>query len=258
MYEWTTEEERQLPHDRLDGRGVVVIGGAGAIGTGIARAFAGAGAELLVADLAGEALDRAAAEVGGSASTVDVTDPGSVAELAEVARDRLGAVDVLVNCAGIVVSATVVDTAPADWDRVMAVNATGTFLACRAFVPGMVANGRGSVINISSINGKQGQEEMGAYSASKFAVIGLTQSLAMEVAADGVQANCICPGVVHTPMLDALLAVNGRTLAEELKELQLIQRPQTPEEIGRAAVFLATMPSITGQAVNVDGGCIFS
>jgi meso-butanediol dehydrogenase/(S,S)-butanediol dehydrogenase/diacetyl reductase len=243
--------------DVLTGRSAVVVGGAGAIGQGIVAELTDAGARVLIADLEGERLTRTADELGAGAHPVDITDPASVAALADGANEQLGSVDVLVNAAGVLTVGTVVDTSPEEWDRVMAVNAGGVYLASRAFLPRMIEAGSGAIISISSINGKQGMAELSAYSASKFAVVGFTQSLAYEVGQHGITVNAICPGVVQTPMLDDLLAESGRSVEDELRELQIIQRTQTPRELGAAVVFLAAMPSITGQAVNVDGGCVF-
>lgn len=243
--------------DVLDGRTAVVVGGAGDIGRGIVAELTGAGAKVLVADLEGERLTQMAGELGVLTAPVDITDRDSVEALARRAHDELGDVDVLVNGAGVLTVGTVVDTTPEEWDRVMAINAGGVFLATRAFLPRMIAARKGAIVSISSINGKQGMAELSAYSASKFAVVGFTQSLAYEVGRYGITVNAICPGVVQTRMLDDLLAESGRSVDEELAELQIIQRTQTPREIGAAVVFLAAMPSITGQAVNVDGGCVF-
>jgi meso-butanediol dehydrogenase/(S,S)-butanediol dehydrogenase/diacetyl reductase len=243
--------------DVLDGRTAVVVGGAGDIGRGIVAELTGAGAKVLVADLEGERLTQTAGELGVLTAPVDITDRDSVEALARRAHDELGDVDVLVNGAGVLTVGTVVDTTPEEWDRVMAINAGGVFLATRAFLPRMIAARKGAIVSISSINGKQGMAELSAYSASKFAVVGFTQSLAYEVGRYGITVNAICPGVVQTRMLDDLLAESGRSVDEELAELQIIQRTQTPREIGAAVVFLAAMPSITGQAVNVDGGCVF-
>jgi meso-butanediol dehydrogenase / (S,S)-butanediol dehydrogenase / diacetyl reductase len=121
----------------------------------------------------------------------------------------------------------------------------------------MAEIGRGGIVNIYSVSGKTGEPTVAHYSASKFAVIGFTQSLAKEVAEFGIRVNAICPGVVHTPMIESVAEAWKQSPEQIVRELQLIKHPQHPREIGAAAVFLAVMPSITGQAINVDGGTAF-
>jgi len=121
----------------------------------------------------------------------------------------------------------------------------------------MIEAGWGAIVNISSAAGKEGVPTGAHYSASKFAVIGFTQSLAMEVAEHGIRVNAVCPGVVQTPMIDDVATAWKTSPEAMVTEYQLIKRPQDAREIGAAVVFLATMPSITGQAINVEGGAVF-
>jgi meso-butanediol dehydrogenase/(S,S)-butanediol dehydrogenase/diacetyl reductase len=136
------------------------------------------------------------------------------------------------------------------------VNARGTFLAAKAVLPGMIAAGSGAIINISSAAGKDGVATAAHYSASKFAVIGFTQSLAREVAGAGIRVNAVCPGVVPTQMIADVAAAWHTSAQEMVAGEQLIKRPQHAREIGAAVVFLAVMTSMTGQSINVDGGAI--
>lgn len=256
-----SDKAGQLPPDLwgqpLRGQGAVVIGGAGGIGLGIAEELIAAGAETLVADVDADALRAAHERLGVPVERVDLTETGSIDALVKSSVAALSSVRILVNSAGLLTVAPVVELPPDDWDRVMAVNARGVYLACRAFLPHMSEQGAGAIVNIASFNAKRGSPGLAHYSASKFAVAGFTQSLAMEVASAGIRVNAVCPGSVRTPMLDALLHVTERSVEEEVADLQLLPFPQTPREIGAAVVFLASMPSITGQALNVDGGCVF-
>jgi meso-butanediol dehydrogenase/(S,S)-butanediol dehydrogenase/diacetyl reductase len=166
-------------------------------------------------------------------------------------------IDVVVNVAGVLSLALVTELPVDEWDRVMGVNARGPFLVARGALPRMIERRGGSIINISSTAGKEGEATLAHYSASKFAVIGFTQALAREVAEFDIRVNAICPGVVNTPMIGQVAAAWGRSADDLAADLQLLKRPQDAREIGAAAVFLATMPSITGQAINIDGGTVF-
>jgi meso-butanediol dehydrogenase/(S,S)-butanediol dehydrogenase/diacetyl reductase len=243
----------------LAGHGAVVTGAAQGIGLGIAHVLLRAGARVVLADVSAEAVSEAVSGLGegAHAEVVDVTDAASVEALRDASVSRLGRVSLLVNNAGVLSVAPVLEMAVEEWDRVMAVNARGVFLCSRAFARHMVDNDGGSIVNMASIAGKRGDPTLAHYSASKFAVIGFTQSLAMELAANGVRVNAICPGAVGTPMLQSL-AARWRTSVTAMTEGQLIKAPQDAHEIGAAVVFLATMPSITGQAINVDGGSVFN
>lgn len=166
-------------------------------------------------------------------------------------------IDILANVAGVLSISQVADLTVQEWDRIFAVNTRGTFLVAKATLPGMIAAGKGSIVNISSAAGKDGVAGSAHYSASKFAVVGFTQSLAKEVAEFGVRVNAVCPGVVKTQMI-ADVAAAWETSAEAMvNDWQLIKRPQEAREIGAAVVFLTVMTSMTGQSVNVDGGSVF-
>lgn len=223
----------------------LVTGGGRGIGAGIALVLAGAGIRVITADLA------------GADAVFDVSDETSVAAMQAWALAELGSVDLLVCAAGVLTFGRVVDLSLADWEHVMAVNARGPFLCARAFAPDMCARRRGCVVTIASISGKEGDPDLAHYSASKAAAIAFTQSLAKELAPFGVRANAICPGTVRTPMLEHLCAARGETVDEIAARCQLLPHPQSPEEIGDAVLFLARSPSVTGQAVNVDGGNVF-
>lgn len=244
----------------LAGKTALVTGAGRGIGQAVAQEVAAAGARVVAADLDHAAATATATALDGQAQALhlDVTSPESV-ENAFAELEKAGiSIDVLVNVAGVLTVSPVASLAIEDWDRVMNVNARGVFLVCRAALPGMIDAGNGAIINISSVSGKTGEPTLAHYSASKFAVIGFTQSLAKEVAQFGIRANAVCPGVVRTQMIGDVAAAWDQSPEQIAADLQLIKRPQHAREIGAAVVFLAVMPSITGQAINVDGGTVFN
>ncbi|MGX7874497.1 SDR family NAD(P)-dependent oxidoreductase [Mesorhizobium sp. ORM6] len=251
---------------RLAGRAAYVTGASRGIGRGIALALANEGAGVVVTDIETDAAEAVAAEIraaGGRAESrvVDVRKWDDFVGLVAHVERQFGQLDIAVNCAGVISVAAVEDVTEAEWDRVMDINAKGVFLSCKAAVPAMKRNGFGRIINISSVSGKDGYPKLALYSASKYAVLGFTNSLAKEVARDGITVNAICPGVVKTHMWDRLsdeLREQGET-AEQSWQRHVLEfvpqgRPQTPEEIGGLAIYLALAPSVTGQSINIDGG----
>ena len=259
-------QQASLP---LAGKAAIVTGGARGIGKGIVLELARAGADVLIADLLEDAMQATAAEVralGRRALTrrVDVTDAAQVQAMVDQAVAGLGGLDILVNCAGVISIHPVAELTERDWDFVMGVNAKGTFLGCRAALGAMRAQKSGRIINVASIAGKEGFPNLAHYSASKFAVVGFTNALAKEVALDGITVNAICPGIVRTFMWDRL-ADEWKNEGESVEDswarhqLSLIPqgRAQTPQDMGRMALFFATMNNVTGQSVNVDGGFTF-
>ncbi|MCA8273252.1 SDR family oxidoreductase [Burkholderia sp. AU30280] len=253
----------------LDGQVAIVTGGARGIGRGIALTFAGAGADILLADLLDDARDATAREGRAlgrrvAVAKVDVTQAAQVDAMVAQALAELGRLDILVNCAGAISIHPVGELTERDWDVVMNVNAKGTFLGCRAALAPLKAPGRGRIVNVASIAGKEGFPNLAHDSASKFAVVGFTNALAKEVARDGVTVNAICPGIVRTDMWDCLSdawKTDGESVEASWQRHPLTLIPQgcaqTPEDMGRLALFFATMDNVTGQAVNVDGGFTF-
>ncbi|MFQ5380829.1 MAG: SDR family NAD(P)-dependent oxidoreductase [Dehalococcoidia bacterium] len=252
-------------------RTVLVTGGARGIGRGIARAFLEAGHHVMVGDLsapeawnyglASEATLREAvgdlAELGEvEYVTLDVTDEESCRRAVAASVDRFGRLDVLANNAGVVDSGRIESFPVAAWDRIFEVNVKGIFLMTRAALAELRKSRDAAVVNTASVAGKRGSAGMAAYCASKFAVIGLTQSCAQEFARDGIRVNALCPGIVGTAMwLDHLMAGQGEEAFEaRMKEMIPLARPQTVEDMGQAAVYLASAPNVTGIAHSVAGG----
>jgi meso-butanediol dehydrogenase/(S,S)-butanediol dehydrogenase/diacetyl reductase len=253
----------------LNGKNALVTGAARGIGQGIALALAEAGADVAIADLNEGALtethDRIAA-LGRRCVRIaaDVTHEEQVKAMIAKTVEELGSLDVAVNNAGVVGVRPIAELDEKEWDRVLNVNLKSVYFCCRAQVEEMRKNKFGRIINLSSMVGKSGMPGMVHYSASKFAVIGLTNALAKEVARDGITVNAICPGVVGTDMLigpDGFATKNakeGESIEEAWARVQDSMMPQgvgqTVEDMGHAAVYLATAPHVLGQALAVDGG----
>ena len=253
----------------LDGRVALVTGGGRGIGRGIALQLARAGADVAIADLREELAAGVADEVralGRRATAVraDVTSWADAQGMVAHAVAELGGLDIAVNNAGVLAVSTVEEMSEETYDFVMDVNVKGVFLSCKAELPVLRARGWGRIVNISSVAGKQGYQGLSAYCASKFAVIGFTNSLAKEVAREGITVNAICPGIIGTDMwlgdkgLARALQQPGETEEESWQRSLAANIPQgvaqTPEDMGDLAVFFCTSDHVTGQAWNVDGG----
>lgn len=251
----------------LEGRGAVITGGGRGIGEAVAHALAEAGARVVVSARSTDQIEAVAAslvEAGHQAWAVpcDVSVESAVAELARRAEELLGGVDILVNNAGVAPTAPIARLTLDMWNQAMGVNATGTFLCTRAFLPAMMERGWGRIVNVSSVAGVFGAKYMGAYAASKHAVLGFTRSVAPEAAEGGATVNAVCPGFVDTPMTEEGIRMiserSGRSREEALEAI-LADTPQTrlirPEEVARAVLSLCedNAAGTNGQAIVLDG-----
>lgn len=247
----------------LVGRKVVITGGGAGIGLSTARKLVREGAAVALLDLDGSAAIAAAKELqnaGGKAFGVaaDVTDAASMDRAIAAASEALGGIDGLFNNAGIAGFGSVHESTPESWQRIWAVNVTGTFLASRAVLPQMIAQGRGSIVNVGSVAGVIGIPGMAAYCAAKGAVVNLTRQMAAEYAKDGVRVNSVSPGTIaETAMGKSLL---GSDTSEEAMNKRLAKYPigrfGKPEEIADAVVFLLSDAAsfCVGSNLAVDGG----
>jgi meso-butanediol dehydrogenase / (S,S)-butanediol dehydrogenase / diacetyl reductase len=266
----------------LTNKVALVTGGGRGIGRGIALALAQAGADVAIAEveridsaaqqyraatLSGvQAAEQTVADVRtqgrrGLAIPADVTKWSDVTAMVEATVQHFGGLDVLVCNAGVVHVSPVEKLSEEAFDLTLAVNVKGVFLSCKAAIPALKQRPGASIINIASVAGKNGAPGMAHYCASKFAVVGFTNSLAKELARHGIRANAICPGILRTQMWEYLAEeFRGPNEDKEVAWRRYTQtliplgRPQTPEDIGQLAVFLASASNVTGQAINVDGG----
>ncbi len=249
----------------LDGKVALVTGGGRGIGRAIALALAGAGAGVAVTGRTSATLEQVCAEIatlGGTALALpcDVADGVAIRSAFDHVRASLGPIDILVNNAGITASVKFAETDDATWERVMQVNATGPFFCCRAAVPDMIERGGGRIINVASTAALSGIPYSAAYSASKHALLGLTRSLALELARYNITANALCPGWVETDMLrdaiDNIVEKTGRTPDAARASVLALggqQRVVTPEEVAVKALWLAGPDgaNTSGQAIMI-------
>ena len=245
---------------RFRDRGVLVTGGGSGIGQQVCYAAAEEGARIAVADLDQEHAEATAAEIRrrkgeAQAFQLDVTDPAAVTACVSVAETALGRLDVLVNSAGIREIVSVLDLSLAEWQRVIDVNLTGTFLASQAFARRLVAHGRpGQIVNLASTLGLMAAPNRAAYTASKHAVVGLTREMALELGEKQIRVNAVAPGVVRTPLTERYF--QDPAMAQSIRDIHALGRWAEPREVANAILFLADEANgfITGSILTVDGG----
>jgi 2-keto-3-deoxy-L-fuconate dehydrogenase len=252
---------------KLDKKIALVTGAGSGIGQEIATLFAEQGAFVLVADIRFEAAEAVAMQIlaqegNAEALRLDVTDEKQVKDVFAQAGQKYGRLDILVNNAGIGHVGNVLETSLEDWERVMAVNARGVFLCSKYAVMQMLAQQPqgGVLVNIASVAGMIAVDRRFSYGASKGAVISITRSIAMDFVGQGIRANAICPGTVHTPFVEGFLERNFADSKDEerqrLHARQPVGRMGRPDEIAHAALYLASDEAsfVTGSALVIDGG----
>ena len=251
-------------------RTVVITGSTSGIGLGIARAFAAEGANVVIngfGDAAEIEKTRKSLEAHGGKALYhggDMTKPAEIADLIATAEKSFGGVDVLVNNAGIQHVSPVEDFPVEKWDQIIAINLTSSFHTVRAVVPGMKAKKKGRIINVASAHGLVASPYKSAYVAAKHGILGLTKSVALEVAEFGITINAICPGYVLTPLVEKQIpdTAKARGITEEQVKTEVMLRLQATkefvsiDEVAQTAIFLASDAArqITGTSISIDGG----
>jgi len=226
----------------------MVTGGGSGIGAAVARRLAADGFEVVVSDASLEAATAVASELGAHVLELDVRDEQQVAP-------AMADVDVLINVAGIGSTTNAPETPLDVWENVFAVNARGTFLCCKHAIPGMIARGGGSIVNVASVAALVGLRNRAAYSASKGAVVSLTRALAIDHVGDGIRVNAVCPGTVDSPWVRRLVEESGESI-DALRQRQPMGRLGTPDEIAESVAYLASDRAafVTGSVLVIDGG----
>ena len=244
----------------IDRRTAIVTGGASGIGLAISERLVADGAAVAIFDLNGEGARAAAAKIESSGASaigleVDVTDRPRIESAVAEVQARLGRPTILVNNAGLTGFKPFLEITPDEWNARLEVNLTGTFHCCQAVIPGMLEEGWGRIVNISSSSTHSGTPRMAHYVAAKSGVIGLTKSLALEFASKGITVNTIPPGFIDTPMLRQAEA-DGSLSVERSIATTPVGRAGRPEDIANACAFLVAEEAsyITGQIIGVNGG----
>jgi len=254
----------------LAGRRALVTGAGRGIGKAIALELASRGADVAVNDLSAEPAEAVAEEITGRGARAlslpcDVSRRSQVQQMVHAVIEQWGGLDILVNNAGVSRIVPFLEMAEETWDQVIDTNLKGAYLCSQEALRTMVSQGAGAIVNVSSQSGKEGNSCYAAYCASKFGIIGLTQSLAREFAPSGIRVNAVCPGVCFTELWEEQLPDYARKRGLEPEQVKAylegkvpLGRLGTPEEIARVVAFLASDEAsyITGQAINVTGGAI--
>ena len=248
---------------RLEGRRVLITGGASGIGLATARRFVAEGARVALLDRDQKGLESAIHELGKAAFAVpaDVTDEQGIRRAVEEASRVLQGFDGLVNSAGISFWRSFADLTFEEWRSMLSINLDGVFLVCKAALPALKAAGTATIVNIASGAGLQPRANFSHYCTSKAGVVLFTKAIAMDLAADHIRVNAVCPGIVMTPLVEKNLALTGEPDAAYQRYISrnLMKRFGTAEEIADAVLWLTSNESafVTGTALSVDGGSVF-
>jgi len=249
---------------RLDGKRAVLTAGAGGIGRVTLQTLVEAGARVVTCDVDQAALDRLRGELPQvPAIPADVAEPADVDRLFELALEQLGGLDILINNAGIAgPTGPIEEITPEDWRRTLEVNLTGQYLCARRAVPQIRAAGGGSIVNLSSAAGRFGFALRTPYAASKWAVVGLTKSLAIELGPDQIRVNAICPGAVEGDRIDRVIAAKAEaqgvpieTMRRHYVETASMRRLISPQDVANMILYLCSDAGrlVSGQVIGVDG-----
>ena len=247
----------QAAAGRFDGRVLFVTGGASGIGAATAAGFAAGGGRVAVTDLDGDrAAATAAALAGAIGVACDVSDEESVRAAVAQARERLGRVDAVVNCAGFVHFSPIEELRLADWNRMLAVHLTGTFLVCRETLAALREAGGGAIVNVASVTALAARPHLAAYSAAKGGVIAFSRQLALDAAPDGVRVNVVAPGSVRTPLTQPVYGTAGGAPGHSSLPASIQGRVAEPDEIAATICFLLSGEArfYTGAVLVADGG----
>ena len=247
---------------RLQGKTAIITGGGSGIGEASARIFAAQGARVAVIDWDAEGGKRVADEIGESAFFLraDVANPTDMEAMATAASERFGRIDILFNNAGVSCVGTLHETSEKEWDRVMAINLKGIYLACKHVVPIMIKQNSGCIINMASGAAVMGLAQRAAYTASKGAVDALTRAMQVDYTKYNIRVNSILPGTIYTPFVEGYLrrhySDNVEKATENLKKRQVSGTLGTPDDVGYAALYLASDEAkfVYGSGLVVDGG----
>jgi NAD(P)-dependent dehydrogenase (short-subunit alcohol dehydrogenase family) len=248
----------------LQNRSAIVTGGAKGIGLAAARCLALLGARVMLVDWSEDVI-AAARELGGLEKgidfvTADISQVADVDKAVSTTVSCFGGVDILVNNAGIQTFGDPLTTTEEVWDRTMNVNLKGHWLMSKRAIAEMLKRGKGSIVNVSSVQGLASQRNVVAYATSKHAMVGLTRSMALDLASRNIRVNCVCPGTVETPMIRGIIELdsNPERITRILNKMHPLGRMAQPSEIGEVIAFLASDRAsfMTGSIVTVDGGLL--